>query len=130
MINNITIMGRLTQSPELKTTGNGIEVTSFCVAVDRGYQKEGDEKQTDFINCVAWRKTAVFISQYFTKGQMIALTGSIQTRKYEDRDGKTRTATEVLASNVSFCGPKGSSEQRVNSSNNDEFEEIDDDLPF
>lgn len=130
MINNVTIMGRLTREPELKTTGNGVEVTSFCVAVNRDYTKQGEEKQTDFINCVAWRKTATFITTYFKKGQMIAIVGSIQTRKYDDKDGKTRTATEVLVHNADFCGGKNdiSSSQAEDSP---DFEEItDDDLPF
>lgn len=135
MINNVTIMGRLTVVPELRTTGNGVEVTSFCVAVDRSYQKQGEEKQTDFINCVAWRQTAVFVTKYFGKGDMIAITGSIQTRKYDDKDGKTRTAVEVLANNVSFCGAKTEKTNPVSanvSANESDFEEIidDDDMPF
>ncbi|MBQ7654519.1 MAG: single-stranded DNA-binding protein [Clostridia bacterium] len=132
MINNVVIMGRLTQTPELKVTGNGVEVTSFCVAVDRGYQKQGEERQTDFINCVAWRQTAVFISKYFGKGQMIALTGSIQTRKYEDKEGHQRTVTEIVVNNASFCGSKSETSPRVTATESD-YEELtdgDDDLPF
>lgn len=109
MINNTVLMGRLTATPELKTTQNGTSVTSFTVAVERSYAPQGQERQTDFINVVAWRQTAEFVSRYFQKGNMIAVQGSIQTRKYEDRDGNKRTAFEVVASQVSFCG--GRSEQ-------------------
>ena len=106
MLNCAIIMGRLTADPELRTTGNGISVTSFSVAVDRNYQRQGQERQTDFINVVAWRQTAEFVSRYFRKGQMIAVQGSIQTRNYEDRNGNKRTAVEIVADNVSFCGSK------------------------
>ena len=107
-INTAVIMGRLTADPELKTTASGLSVLSFSVAVDRNYQKEGEEKAVDFINIVAWRKTAEFISKYFHKGSMIAVEGSIQTRKYEDKDGNKRTAFEILANTVSFCGKEAS----------------------
>ena len=106
MLNCAVIMGRLTADPELRTTTNGISVTSFSVAVDRSYQKAGAERQTDFINVVAWRQTAEFVSRYFHKGSMIAVQGSIQTRNYEDRNGNKRTAVEIVADNVSFCGSK------------------------
>lgn len=106
MINNAVIMGRLTADPELRTTGNGISVTGFTVAVDRNYQRQGQERQTDFIGVVAWRQTAEFVSRYFRKGQMIAVQGSIQTRNYEDRNGVKRTAVEIVADTVSFCGSK------------------------
>lgn len=106
MLNCAVIMGRLTADPELRTTGNGISVTSFSVAVDRNYQRQGQERQTDFINVVAWRQTAEFVTRYFRKGQMIAVQGSIQTRNYEDRNGNKRTAVEIVADNVSFCGSK------------------------
>ena len=108
-INTAVIMGRLTADPELKTTASGLSVLSFSVAVERNYQKEGEEKAVDFINVVAWRKTAEFISKYFHKGSMIAVEGSIQTRKYEDKDGNKRTAFEILANTVSFCGKEASS---------------------
>ena len=87
MLNNVVLMGRLTADPELRQTSTGIEVTSFSIAIDRGYARQGEERQTDFINCVAWRQTAKFITSYFRKGQMIAVTGSIQTRNYEDKSG-------------------------------------------
>lgn len=106
MLNCAVIMGRLTADPELRTTPNGVSVTSFSVAVDRSYQKAGEERQTDFINVVAWRQTAEFVSRYFHKGSMIAVQGSIQTRNYEDKTGARRTAVEIVADNVSFCGSK------------------------
>lgn len=109
MLNCAVIMGRLTADPELRTTPNGISVTSFSVAVDRSYQRAGEERQTDFINVVAWRNTAEFVSRYFRKGSMIAVQGSIQTRNYEDRNGNKRTAFEIVADNVSFCGSKSES---------------------
>lgn len=109
MLNCAIIMGRLTADPELRTTPNGISVTSFSVAVDRSYQKSGEERQTDFINVVAWRQTAEFVSRYFHKGSMIAVQGSIQTRNYEDKAGAKRTAFEIVADNVSFCGSKAES---------------------
>lgn len=106
MLNCAVIMGRLTADPELRTTTSGISVTSFSVAVDRSYQKAGQERQTDFINVVAWRQTAEFVTRYFHKGSMIAVQGSIQTRNYEDRSGNKRTAVEIVADNVSFTGSK------------------------
>lgn len=106
MLNCAVIMGRLTADPELRTTTSGVSVTSFTVAVDRNYQKAGTERQTDFINVVAWRQTAEFVSRYFHKGSMIAVQGSIQTRNYEDRNGNKRTAVEIVADNVSFTGSK------------------------
>ena len=106
MINCAFIMGRLIADPELRTTPSGISVTSFCVAVDRSYVKSGEERQTDFINVVAWRQTADFVTRYFHKGSMIAVQGSIQTRSYEDKNGNKRTAVEIVADKVSFCGSK------------------------
>lgn len=132
-------MGRLTNSPELKTTPNGVSVTSFSIAVDRGY---GDTKQTDFINIVGWRQTAEFICKYFTKGSRIAIEGSIQTRKYQDRDGNNRIVFEVVANNVHFVDTKSAKPSvDVNNDtdplksfadNNSDFVEISggDDLPF
>lgn len=99
-------MGRLVATPELKQTQSGINVTTFTVAVQRSFADANGERQTDFINVVAWRKTAEFVCKYFQKGQMIALQGSIQTRKYEDKDGNKRTAVEIVANGISFCGEK------------------------
>lgn len=106
MLNCAVFMGRITANPELRTTPNGVSVTSFTVAVDRSYQRAGEERQTDFINVVAWRGTAEFVSGYFRKGSMIAVQGSIQTRSYEDKNGNKRTAFEIVADNVNFCGSK------------------------
>lgn len=106
MLNRVVIMGRLVAEPELKTTGSGISVCSFCVAVDRNYVKQGTERQTDFINVVAWRQTAEFLCKYFGKGQLIALEGSLQSRTYQDRDGNNRSVTEVIADNVFFTGDR------------------------
>ena len=114
MLNCAVIMGRLVADPELRTTPNGISVTSFCVAVDRSFVKAGEERKADFINVVAWRQTADFVTRYFHKGSMIAVQGSIQTRSYEDKNGNKRTAVEIVADNVSFCGSK--SEQGAGSS--------------
>ncbi|MFQ9519183.1 MAG: single-stranded DNA-binding protein [Acutalibacteraceae bacterium] len=130
MINNVVIMGRLTKDPELKTTQSGLSVVSFTVAVERKFQKSG-ERQADFLNVVAWRQTAEFVEKYFTKGSMIAVQGSIQTRKYEDKNGNKRTAVEIVADNVSFCGFKTESGKPNLNVSNDDFEEIgNDDLPF
>ena len=104
MMNVICLNGRLTADPELKNTANGVPVCSFTIAVDRNIKGKDGEKQTDFINCVAWRNTAEFVSKYFGKGKMIAIVGELQSRKYTDKDGNNRTAFEVLANQVNFCG--------------------------
>lgn len=106
MLNVAVLMGRLTADPELRTTPNNISVCRFTVAVDRSYQKAGTERQADFITCVAWRQTAEFISRYFAKGQMIAITGSIQTGSYTDNNGNKRYTTEVVVDNASFTASK------------------------
>lgn len=105
MFNLVVLTGRLTAAPELKTTPNGVPVCSFSIAVDRRY-KQGEERQTDFINIVSWRSTAEFVSKYFTKGSMIGIEGAIQTRKYQDKDGNNRTAFEVIGNNVQFVESK------------------------
>lgn len=137
MINNVALMGRLVAIPELKSTQNGISVTRFTIAIERKYAKSTEEKQTDFIDCVAWRKTAEFVSKYFEKGQMIAVTGNIQTRIYEDKNGNKRKAVEIVAEQVSFCGSKGEKQSditpEIKSDNNlnVEYTDIpDEDLPF
>lgn len=109
MLNCAVIMGRLTADPELRQTPNGVAVTTFTVAVDRGFVRQGEERKADFINVVAWRQTAEFVSRYFTKGSMIAVQGSIQTRTYDDKNGLKRYVVEVVADNVSFCGSKSES---------------------
>ena len=147
MLNSAIIMGRLVADPELRTTGNGNSVTTFTVAVDRRFVRQGEERQTDFIDVVAWRQTAEFVSRYFRKGSMIAVQGSIQTRMYEDKNGNKRKAVEIVADNASFCGSKaesgtgnyGGSNSVMNSqpapsystADEGDFKEIpEDDLPF
>lgn len=132
MINNVVLMGRLTAAPDLKSTQSGTSVLSFTLAVDRRYQQTGTERQTDFINCVAWRQTAEFIAKYFNKGDLIAVTGEIQTRKFEV-DGNKRTATEIVVSNASFCGSKNNNATSGNDNDFDNYTmaaDFDDDLPF
>ncbi len=141
MFNLVVLTGRLTADPELRYTPNNIPVTSFSIAVNRRY-KAGEESQADFINIVAWRQTAEFITRYFSKGSMIGIEGSIQTRRYTDKEGKNRTAFEVIANNVQFVeskrdgGASANNETPVSFSNagSNEFVEIDnsadEDLPF
>lgn len=146
MFNLVVLTGRLTETPELKTTSNGVLVTSFSIAVNRPYRKEKDQ-EADFINIVAWRQTAEFITHYFTKGSLIGITGVIQTRRYQDKNGNNRTAFEVVANEAQFVLPKSTTEG-ISNSNNDmpdlesasfstadttDFEDADisdDDLPF
>ena len=149
-MNVICLLGRLTADPEERVTTNGTAVTSFTVAVDRRYTPQGQERQTDFINCVAWRQTAEFVAKYFRKGQRIALQGSLQARQYTDKDGNRRTAYEVVVDNVYFAESKSASggaargdsqapqyqpqQPRIPdiTAEQQDFEEItgDDDLPF
>ena len=104
MLNHITIMGRLTRDPELRRTGSGIAVASFTVAVDRDFGgRDGGERETDFIDCVAWRQTGEFVSKYFTKGRMIVVSGRLQIRSWTDKEGNKRRTAEVVADNV-YCG--------------------------
>lgn len=110
-MNKAIIMGRLTRDPELKTTQSGVPVVSFTVAVDRAYKPKDGEREADFINCVAWRQTAEFVARWFTKGKMIAVSGSIQTRKYTDRDNNQRNVTEIVAEDVYFCGDRSNERQ-------------------
>ena len=141
MLNSIIIMGRLTADPELRSTSSGLSVSSFTVAVDRNYVRAGEEKKTDFINVVAWRQQADFVSKYFRKGSMIAVQGSLQTRNYEDKNGNKRVAYEIVADQISFCGSKSESgtynneatnASSYNNSSADDFSSVvdDDDLPF
>ena len=129
MFNLVVLTGRLTADPELKYTQSNTPVTSFSIAVSRRY-KQGEEQQADFINIVAWRQTAEFVSKYFQKGSMIGIEGSIQTRRYTDSEGKNRTAFEVIANNVQFVESKRNND--TDSTNDNEFTAIDsnDDLPF
>ncbi|MFV0352005.1 MAG: single-stranded DNA-binding protein [Oscillospiraceae bacterium] len=109
MLNVIALMGRLVADPELRKTTSGISTTTFTIACDRSYVKPGAERQTDFIDIVAWRNTAEFVCRFFRKGQLIAVDGSLQTRTYEDKEGKKRKVFEVVANNLHFADSKGSS---------------------
>lgn len=107
MLNHITVMGRLTRDPELRRTGSGVAVTNFTVAVDRDFaDKQSGEKETDFIDCVAWRSTAEFVEKYFSKGRMAVVSGRLQIRSYTDKDGNNRRAAEIVADNVYFGDSK------------------------
>lgn len=134
MINNVVLMGRITHDLELKSTANGVNVVSFTLAVERAYAPQGEKRQTDFIDCTAWRNTADFITRYFRKGSMIAVTGAIQTRSYEDKNGNKRKAVEVVVDGASFCGEKNNNTAPSLSvvPPASDYEEIgnDDNLPF
>lgn len=152
MLNLAALMGRLTADPELRyTQGSNIPVTTFTLAVERSYVKQGTERQTDFIDIVAWRSTAEFVSRYFRKGQLVAVQGSIQTRTYEDKQGNKRKAVEIVADNVHFAEPKRdnyssaprfdqaprfdaaapvSAPAAFSSGSVNDFEPVEDDLPF
>ena len=110
MLNVVAIMGRLVADPELRTTQSGINVVSFRIACDRNFARQGEQRQADFIDIVAWRQQAEFVSKYFQKGSLIAIEGSLQTRQYQDKNGNNRTAVEVVANNISFAGPKSSNQ--------------------
>lgn len=141
MLNVAALMGRLTANPELKYTSSGLSVTTFTIAVERSFVRQGEERQADFIDIVAWRNTAEFVCKYFKKGSMIAISGSIQTRTYQDKNGNNRKAVEILANNVNFAGSKENNhsegvgkmdEQPSYPPTNNDFTVIDDqeDLPF
>ena len=149
MLNKIILMGRLTRDPELRHTGSGTAVVSFNLAVDRDFKSQGGEKETDFIDIVAWRNTAEFVSKYFTKGRMAVVEGRLQIRDWTDKDGGKRRSAEVIAENVYFGDSKkesgGASQQEyggvsqqdnfnsLNNRMNQDFAEIgeeDSELPF
>ena len=119
MLNVAVIMGRLVADPELRHTSSDLAVTSFTVAVDRRFSRDANERQTDFIDVVAWRQTAEFVCRYFQKGSMIAVNGSIQTRIYEDKNGNKRKSVEIVAENVSFTGSK----KETGTSNNNRYDD-------
>ena len=106
MLNKVFIMGRLTRDPELRRTQNGTPVTSFSLAVDRDFKSQGGEKETDFIDVVAWRSTAEFVAKYFTKGRMAVVEGRLQIRDWKDKDGNNRRSAEVVADNIYFGDSK------------------------
>lgn len=113
MLNHITIMGRLTKDPELRRTGSGVAVTSFTVAVDRDFaDKQSGEKETDFIECIAWRHTGEFVDKYFSKGRMIVVSGRLQIRGWTDKDGNKRRTAEVVADNVYFGDSKNDTQNQ------------------
>ena len=106
MLNHIVLMGRLTRDPELRRTGSGIAVASFTLAVDRDYAAQGAERETDFVDIVAWRSTAEIVSKYFTKGRMAVVSGRLQIRNWQDKDGNKRRSAEVVANDVYFGDSK------------------------
>ncbi len=153
MLNRVILMGRIVADPELKTTGTGISVTSFRIAVDRSYVKSGEERKADFFDIVCWRSTAEFVCRYFGKGSLIAVEGQLQSRTYQAKDGTNRYVVEVVADNVSFTGERrdnsggysqnyGSNQSyhqdapqapaSYQSGSNSDFQDmpLDDDLPF
>lgn len=131
-LNHINIMGRLTKDPELRYTPQGTPVTSFTLAVDRDYQTGGSERQTDFIDCVSWRQGAEFVSKYFHKGSMAVVSGRLQIREWEDKNGSKRRSAEIVTDNVYFGESKRSPADGVNvePSKFEEIEANDADLPF
>ena len=132
MLNNITLVGRLTADPELRTTPNGVPVCSFNIAVDRPFKSKDGEKQTDFFTVIAWRHSAELVSVHFTKGMAIGVIGAMQTRKYTTKDGDKRTAYEVVADHVSFVERKQAAVSAYQSGEDADFSIINDDdvLPF
>lgn len=138
MLNHITIHGRLTKDPELRQTQSGVPVCNFTVAVDRSFNK-GEDKQSDFFDCVAWRGLAELVSKYFSKGKEIVVYGEMQSRKWSDKDGNNRLSWEVMATGVDFCGSKGSGSAIADVSVAEDVPNVvsmpstpanDDDLPF
>lgn len=108
MLNHITIMGRMVRDPEMRRTASGIACVSFTLAVDRDFKGQGSEKETDFIDCTAWRNTAEFVEKYFSKGRMAVVSGRLQMRKWTDKEGNKRTSAEIVADNVYFGDAKNS----------------------
>lgn len=133
MLNSVIIMGRLTRDPEMRRTQGGTAVTSFTMAVDRDFKSQSGEKETDFIDVVAWRNTGEFAAKYLAKGRMAAVEGRIQVRDWQDKDGNRRKSVEVVADNVYFADSKRDSKpQESRTVDDQEFDEIEDDgdLPF
>ena len=108
MLNVVAIMGRLVADPELRTTPQGTNVCSFRIACDRNFARQGEQRQADFIDVIAWRQQAEFVCRYFQKGSLVAINGRLQTNNYQDKTGANRTAVEVVANNINFAGPKSS----------------------
>ena len=130
MLNVIAVMGRLARDPELRQTTTGKHVAAFTIACDRGRKDANGQKQTDWLNVVAWDKTAEFVCRYFRKGSLIVVDGRLQSRSYQDKDGNNRTAVEIIAQNVNFSDEKSNSEPAsaptpsYSSGNNSDFEII------
>lgn len=140
-MNKVILIGRIVKDPELKQTQSGVPVSSFSVACDRRYHKEGEDRQADFINCVAWRQTAEFINRFFVKGMRIALEGSIQTRSWDDNEGNKRYVTEVIVEHAEFTENKRNNVAEQSQATNSPAEpsgdidgfipiDYDEDLPF
>lgn len=129
MLNHIVLMGRLTKDPELRRTGSGVAVTSFTLAVDRDFKSQDGQKHTDFIDVTCWRNTAEFAAKYFAKGRMAAVSGSLQIRKWQDKDGNNRYSAEVVADNVYFADSKRDGDFAV-IENDEELPFDEDSLPF
>jgi len=132
MLNRIIVMGRMTRDPELRRTNSGNAVTSFTVAVDRDFKSQSGEKETDFIDVVAWRNTAEFVSKYFSKGRMAVVEGRLQLRDWTDKDGNKRRSAEIVADSVYFGDSKRDGGDTAQSEPQGSFSEIEDDwdLPF
>lgn len=128
MLNKIILMGRLTRDPELRRTGSGTAVTSFSLAVDRDFKSQSGEKETDFIDVVAWRSTAEFVAKYFTKGRMAVVEGRLQIRDWTDKDGNKRRNAEVLADNIYFGDAKKDVDSGANRYAGGQFVEVDEDF--
>lgn len=111
MLNRVILMGRMVADPELKTTNSGVSVCSFRIAVDRSYVKNGEQRQADFFDIVAWRSSAEFVCRHFTKGSLIAVDGQLQSRQYQTKDGSNRSAVEVVADSISFTGERKEQKQ-------------------
>lgn len=141
MLNKVVLMGRLTADPELRQTPNGTSVTSFSLAVNRSFARQGEQKETDFIDCVAWSRTAEFVSKWFTKGLQVAVSGRLQVRNWEDKQGQKRKSVEVIVEDAYFADSKREEQRRQDSEvppfqmppAGNEFSELDiddGDLPF
>ena len=133
MLNHISIMGRMTKDPELRRTGTGVAVASFTLAVDRDFKEKNGEKETDFIDCVAWRNTAEFVEKYFSKGRMAIVAGRLQIRSWTDKDGNKRRTAEVVADNVYFGDSKRDGDNSATTAPASDFAMLTDDdaqLPY
>lgn len=132
MVNNVTLMGRLTKDPEIRYTPDGKSIARFTLAVDRRFVKQGEQRQADFINIVSFGKTAEMVSKHFVKGKMMAVVGTIQTRSWDGEDGQKRYATEVIVNEVHFCGDKREAEKQESKPQENDFIPVEDDgsLPF